>query len=122
MQSRWWRAFLIIIFFLGLVLCASELETTNVRTASAQPRALGEMEEGSLLRAFLHDARNVFDDLGTLTQRAATGLAEKSRPVLGYLMCVIFLVLPLGVWALLNLGQIVGLSNWQINVSSTKQS
>lgn len=121
MQGKWWQIFLIIVFLLGLILCAMDFDTAKSQTASTQLQSPREPDEWDIARVALQDIRNFFGDIGALVVRAATRLAQSSRTVLGYLTCAIILVIPLGVWALLNLRRVLGISNVRVSVSSSNR-
>lgn len=120
MQGRLWRRSLIILFVGGLILCAIDFkafggESTDVL---AMPR---ELEARDYLRLGLTDTKLAFTDLGHFIAVIVYSVEEKSPAILGYLTCIVFVILvPLGLWALPQLGRIVQQPNVSFRVENSQ--
>jgi len=116
---NWWRMILLTAFWIGFLICALDFGVPSSGIASIQLQAASDPDGWQSIQMALHYARDLSGAAGDALFQMVSVAHQTSRNILGYLACLVGLLVPFGIWGLMNLGRILQQSNWHVSVDST---
>lgn len=94
-------------FCIGFLVCALDFGIPSSGIASIRPQAAINPDSWQSIQMALHYARDFSGAVGDTLLQMVSAAHQTSRNILGYLGCVVSLLVPFGFWGLLDLGWIL---------------